>query len=279
MLVGRAEAHPPSPSVAFFYGKPVPVSELRRFDWVVVEPGNVAAQQLAALQRAGVQVFAYLSLGEAAPGSVDSRSALGRNAGWGTVIVDPSAEAWREHVLERAEALWQQGYQGLFLDTLDSYRQVLRGAEAQRVAAALGALIGAIHDRHPAVKLLFNRGFEILDDVGRLASGVAAESLLYGWDPAAKRYVEVPQADRDWLAGRLREVRDQLGVPIVVVDYLPPTQRKLAREAARRIEEMGFVPWISTPALDAVGVGSGGDLPERALLLHDGASRRDPAKD
>ena len=63
-----------SPSVAFFYGRSVPVAELGRFNWVVVEPDHLDARGLYDLQRAGVQVFAYLSLGEASPGAVNATS-------------------------------------------------------------------------------------------------------------------------------------------------------------------------------------------------------------
>jgi hypothetical protein len=279
LVAARTEARPSSPTVAFFYGKPVPVAELRHFDWVVVEPAHLDAHGLAQLQRAGVQVFAYLSLGEALPGSVDERWVLGPNAGWGTVILDPAAAGWREEVAQRAQALWQRGYRGLFLDNLDSHLRIVRGVGAQRAAtAALAGLVATLHDRHPELKLFFNRGFEILDDVGGLASGVAAESLIFGWDPAAKRYVEVPEAEREWLARRLRDVRDQLGIPVVVVDYLPPSRRGEAREAARRIEAMGFVPWISTPALDVLGVGPARAVPRRVLLLYDGAEAPSPSR-
>jgi hypothetical protein len=256
LAAGRAEARPRT-SVAFFYGKPLPVPELSRFDWVVVEPENVAAGDLEALQRAGVQVFAYLSLGETASSSADSRWVLGRNEGWDTVIMDPAAEGWRRRVLDRAHALWQRGYRGLFLDTLDSYARVRRGSDAERAARdAMAGLVKGIHDLHPDLSLFLNRGFEILDHVGALASGVAAESLFFGWDAASKRYVEVPAPDRDWLVRRLRSVAQELGVPVVVVDYLPPSRRDEARAAARRIEAMGFVPWISTPGLDVLGVGA-----------------------
>jgi hypothetical protein len=57
----------------------------------------------------------------------------------------------------------------------------------------------------------------------------------------------------------------------VVVDYLPPSRRDAARAAARRIEAMGFTPWIATPELDVLGVGSVEVFPRRMLLLYDGA--------
>src|SRR6266545_1499460 len=263
-------------SVAFFYGKPVPVGELGRFNWVVVEPDNLDARGLDELQRAGVQVFAYLSLGEAAPGAVDAAWILGRNAPWGSVIVDPRASAWHTRIVAAVDSLRARGYRGLFLDTLDSYGMVLRGEDRRAAAAAMAGLIRDIGDRHPDMKLFFNRGFELLGDVGGRASAVAAESLLFGWDAAARRYVDVPAAERAWLTDRLHEVEQRFGIPVVVIDYLPESRREDARAAARRIEAMGFVPWISTPALDTLGVGAVATTQARILFLHDGAEARSP---
>src|SRR5215468_12723380 len=119
-VLGRPAFAQTNPSVAFFYGKPVPVGQLGRFDWVVVEPDHLDARGLDELQRAGVQVFAYLSLGEAAPEAIDPGWILGRNAPWGSVIVDPRAAGWRSRILARVDALAARGFHGLFLDTLDS---------------------------------------------------------------------------------------------------------------------------------------------------------------
>lgn len=279
LLLGAQAEAGSTPSVAFFYGRPVPVERLSRFDWVVLEPENVQAHELEALRRRGVNVFGYLSLGEVAPGSADARWSLGPNSAWGSVIVDPSAEGWRQRILERAGALWERGYAGVFLDTLDSYAIVLRGDAQRTASAAMAALIRAIHQRHPGLKLFFNRGFEILEEVGALAAGVAAESLIFGWNAAEQRYFEVADPDREWLAHRLRHVEAQYGIPVVVVDYLPPARRAQALEAARRIRAMGFVPWISTPALDVLGVGAldvgavatQEARPRRVLVLYDGA--------
>jgi hypothetical protein len=272
-LAARGESR--QPSIAFFYGKRVPIADLAHFDWVVVQPENLDRDGLAALSGKGVRVFAYLSLGESPPESAAPDWTLGTNPGWGSVIVDPAATGWRDHVLRRADSLWELGYRGLFLDTLDSYLAVVHGAEAQRIArTALAGIVRAIHDRHPDLKLFFNRGFEIIDEIGPLASAVAAESLFFGWDAAAKRYVEVPERDRNWLAGQLRKVKERFGIPIAVVDYLPPSQRDEARKAARRIEEMGFTPWIATPQLDVLGVGSVEVIPTRVLMLYDGAETK-----
>lgn len=275
----HAGAGPSRVSVAFFYGKPVPVAELARFAWVVVEPDHISARELEELQRAGVQVFAYLSLGEAAPGTVDTDWAVGRNTQWASVIVDPRAAGWRARVRARVDALHARGFHGLFLDTLDSYAIVLRGEARHAAAAAMAGLIRELGDRRPDLKLFFNRGFELLDEVGERAAAIAAESLLFGWNAATRRYVDVPPAERAWLTDKLREVERRFRIPVVIVDYLPASRRDDARAAAARIQAMGFVPWIATPALDTVGVGAVHAPTARVLLLHDGIEAHSPVLD
>src|SRR5215475_374692 len=131
-VLGRPAFAQTNPSVAFFYGKPVPVGQLGRFDWVVVEPDHLDARGLDELQRAGVQVFAYLSLGEAAPEAIDPGRILGRNAPWGSVIVDPRAAGWRSRILARVDALAAHGFHGLILEISDHHRDVTTDVGACR---------------------------------------------------------------------------------------------------------------------------------------------------
>ncbi len=245
------------PTVAVFYGSPLPVSALSRFDWIVLEPGNTEPSDLEALRRAQVRVFAYLSVGEARREEpVDPEWVLGTDHGWNTFVMDPAARGWRERLLEKAAALERQGYTGLFLDTLDSYAKSLESPQARRARVmALVEFCRALRARHPRLELFFNRGFEILEEAGELAAGVAAESVFFGWDQAARRYVDVPEADRTWLVNKLQELKTRLGIPVVAIDYLPPSRSAEARAAAQRLKAMGLVPWISTPELDRISLG------------------------
>jgi uncharacterized protein (TIGR01370 family) len=279
---------PQPPTVALFYGRPLPVAALSRFDWVVLEPRNATTSDREALRKAGVRIFAYLSVGEVSAGEpVDRRWVLGRDERWTTLVMDPADRGWRELLLAHAAALERDGYNGLFLDTLDSYAKVLRSPEARRMRIeALVDLCRTLRARHPALALFFNRGFEILDQAGELASAVAAESVFFGWDQTSRNYVDVEEADRAWLVERLQALKARLGIPVVALDYLPPSRSAEARAAARRLEELGLIPWISTPELDQIGLGTSSasrrlrvDAQEHAqptavprlLLLHDAA--------
>lgn len=258
-------------SVAFWYADEPPLPELSQFEWVVVEPGHISAADLAYLKAQGRTVFAYLSVGEyhgdlPAAGLKDAASAI-RNSAWNSQVMDLDASAWRDYLLGRASALRGQGYDGVFLDTLDSFHlQPKAFQEPQRLA--LKSLLQQMHRREPELKLFFNRGFDVLRELPGVASAVAVESLYAGWDAAGGGYRQVPQRDRDWLLPHLDDARSK-GIPVVAIEYLPPEQRKESRELAARLVREGFIPYITSPALNALGMSSIEVQPRRIGLVYD----------
>ena len=269
---GRA----PSRSIAFHYGADLPVGELSMFDRVVVEPDHTDAGELAALGRHGADAYAYLSVGEVGPtraygADVDDAWVLGTNPAWDSRVMDASSPGWTDLLSRRVDALVAAGYHGLFLDTLDSHRLFADTPAARAVQEqALVAWLARTRARHPELALIANRGFELLDRAAPHLEAVAAESLYARWDNAAGEYADVPPADRAWLAGKLSEAVREHGLEAIAIDYLPPARRDEAREVARRIAADGFTPWVTTPALDALGVGAIEVMPREVLMLFDG---------
>jgi len=248
------------PSTAFFYGHPVPSELFHRYERVIIEADNLRLDELPDESRA--KIFAYVSVGEAERWragyeKLQKQWFLGVNANWNSDIADLTAPGWRHYLLDqRMAALWEQGYRGFFLDTLDSYRVALSDPSAQAAQKeALVSLIMNMHQRFPGIQLIFNRGFDLLPEVGNLATGIVAESLFYSWDPASQRYKEVSEADRNWLLERLQFAQRHFDLPVTVIDYLPPDQQVLAREIAAQIAALGFTPWIAPPSLDVIGIG------------------------
>jgi hypothetical protein len=254
-------AFPEPRNVAFFYGPAAPIEQLQPYEWVVVQAGNF--DRLAELKRQGGEAFAYVSIGEIEERhlrdpAVKPEWLIGRNDGWQSRVVDLTSRDLQRYMLEKLMApLWKSGYRAFFLDTLDSYQLAVKD-EAGRAAQvdALADLIGQMHRRFPGVKLMFNRGFEVLPKVAPLCAGVAAESLFAGWDPSKSTYRPVPEADRAWLLTKLQDIKARYQLPIVVIDYLPLERADEAREVARKIRGLGFVPWISNPAFDKMGIGA-----------------------
>ncbi len=251
----------PLPTTAFFYGAAVPMGLLSTFDRVVVEADNMGNFRPSGSN--GEKVFAYISVGEA-EGWRSSSQRLpqelfsGTNPEWSSRIADLTQPKWKNYVLEsRMAPLWEQGYRGFFLDTLDSYQRTAKNSQDQRAQrTALVDIIRAMHLRFPGVKLLLNRGFEVLPDVAALAVGLVAESLFQGWNASTHEYVAVSAADRQWLLARLNEAHERYGLPITVIDYVEPEQTTLARDTARQIADLGFSPWVATPGLDVIYTGA-----------------------
>ena len=253
----RSPRSPPLPRTAFFYGAQVPVAELSQFDRVVVEADQI--HDLLPLRAAGAEVFAYVSVGEAEGWRASARALppdlfLGSNASWHSRVADLTQPGWRRYLLEdRMAGLWAAGYRAFFLDTLDSYRLVVKDTEQERAqTTALVGLIRAMHERFPGVSLLLNRGFEVLPEVAALCVGVVAESLFHGWSAGRQVYVRVSESDRRWLLNRLNEASEHFGLPVTVIDYVSPKQPALAREAAQQIAALGFFPWVANPGLNVL---------------------------
>ncbi|EAU68081.1 putative signal peptide protein [Stigmatella aurantiaca DW4/3-1] len=275
----EVSAEPPATetqSIAFYYGDQVPVAELSHFKQVVLEPGATTPEELKAL-RANSQVYAYLSVGEvnrnnAAHAQVQPDWIISENAAWGSDVVDPRHAQVRAFLLAQAQALWARGYHGLFLDTLDSPLAVpAPPSVVQARTRALVELLREMHQRLPGVKLLLNRGFELFPEAAPFAAGVVAESLFTGWNAAANRYEPVAEKDRAWLQERLTHLHERHGLPVTVIDYLPPSEREQARTVARSILALGFTPYVTNASLDTLGVGPLEVVPRRVLALYDGA--------
>lgn len=260
LMYGCARDPSSPPSTAFFYGAPVPVVALSKFERVVVEAENL--EDLAGLRIAGAEVFAYLSVGEAEGWRASARALpkdlfMGDNAAWHSRIADLTQPGWRRYLIEQRMAmLWEIGYSSFFLDTLDSYQMVAKTpAEHLAQAKALVEIIRAMHQRFPGVKLLLNRGFDVLPQVGPLAVGLVAESLFQSWNPVSQKYDSVSEKDRGWLLARLNQARFCYSLPITVIDYVPVDKPELARETAKRITALGFASWVANPGLDMIAPG------------------------
>jgi hypothetical protein len=277
MLAGPARAAS-APSVAFFYGAAAPLDELHAFDIAIVEPDH--GYDPSAYRTAYSELYAYVSLGEQQPGrgyfhAIPESWRVGANTAWGSVLIDQSAAEWPDFVAEHIVApLWNKGYQGLFLDTLDAFR--LAGTKLDEPAqwAGMARVIRTLRQRFPGIRLITNRGFELLPEVAGELYAIAGESLFRGWNASTRRYVEVPESDRQWLMAQLQQARDKYGLLPIAIDYVDPSDRDLARETAGRIRSAGFVPWVADPALASLGVGSVEVVPRRILVVYDSREGR-----
>ncbi len=270
--VTRAE----SPCVGVYYGHDLPEEALYLYDWLIVDPDSFSMEALKErfyIKNRRARLIAYVSVGELEPQREYFKDAskewfIGENRAWGTTVVDLRKPAYRRFLLERVvKPAMEQGFDGVFLDTLDSYRLALKEDEWAEYEKAELELIQEIRRRYPSRLIVINRGFELLDSVHHIVDAILVEGLFYGIDTEKMTYREVPEEERGWLVERLEKAK-RYGLPVIVLDYIEPSRRELAREAAKRIARLGFIPYISDYELSTIGVGNCELIPRRVLLLY-----------
>jgi uncharacterized protein (TIGR01370 family) len=256
---------PPSllPSTLFYYGRDIPIKPAGQFQRVIVEPDNITQGEIALLKSRGVIVYAYLSIGEVGSyrswlNQIDKGWVLGKNEDWNSRVMDLTQVAWRQFIIDRLAAeCWARGFQGFFLDTMDSYQNFTHTANEKRAQQqGIIILVNALSEKFSGVSLLFNRGFEVVDEVAHLTDGIVAESLFSGWDAKSARYQDVSNEDYQWLLKKLTSIRDTHQLPVTVLDYLSIEEKGRAEEVAHKIRSLGFVPWVSTVELNQVWIGA-----------------------
>lgn len=265
-----------SKSTAIFYGANLPTNILSQYSRIIVESDNVKPKELLALRANKSDVFAYVSIGEINPSrkwfkKIKPAWVLGDNKIWDSKVMDLASIGWQDFLIDSIiTPLWEQGYRGLFLDTMDSFYIFAKDEKQQaKQTEALALLMKRINKRYPKMRFISNRGFEVLPSIGGQLEAVVAESLYASWDNGKKIYKETSTNDQEWLLNKLNSIKKDLSVDIIIIDYAKPENRTKAKQIAEKITNQGFIPWVSIPSLDLAGVGSIEPKIKTHLLLID----------
>ncbi len=275
LLIGIGLSSPgfSAPAVALYYGNAHALTDFRAFDIVVVDPDH--GHDPKRYSRPDSELYAYAAVAEAQAGrayfkKIPENWKIARNGDWDSVVIDQSPPGWPDFFADEVIApLWAKGYRGFFLDTLDAYR-LAKQYDEKAQQQGLIRVIETLHRRFPGIKLILNRGFEIVPSVRDKIRMVAAESLFRGWNAKTARYEAVSETDRAWLLDQLNTIHERDGLPILAIDYVPPQDRATARATAASIRKLGFIPWVTDQALNTVGIGAVEAVPRRILVLHNG---------
>lgn len=226
---------------AVYYGVDQKEAEkLVNFDLAIVQP-TLPREALKTLKEAGVKVLAYLSVGEAEPEhQVPKEWVLGKNPNWGSYFIDARQPGWQEWVMDKAREYLGMGFDGLFLDTLDTADLF------PEVGQGLVALVKRFREAFPTTILVQNRGFRLLPETVSAVDGVMYENFSSMYDFKAGRYVAVESDPSPVLPFAKR------GLVVLAMDYALPEQEDLVVRAYVRAREFGFVPYVSVIQLDRV---------------------------
>ena len=230
------------------------IAQLTAYDLVILQAAHYTPQEIGALEAAGTQALAYLSLGEAFGSEAEGAWQIldpdtGRpmvNLKWGTGLVDCRSPVWQTHVLEDlVPRLLDVGFSGLFLDTVDVQDRV---ADTR---PGVEELMRRIRAAYPEIGLLVNRGFTILETVREVADGVVFEAFTSHYD--GTRYRSWLGADLAWTTQKALELRAAFDQRVLLaLDYAAPNDHALRAKAVKRALAHGFVPFVTNQLLDTL---------------------------
>ena len=228
----------------------VDAATLQGFDMVVVDAVRsadddvgTAPAEVTTLRRRGVLVLAYLSVGTVEDwrhygAGVPGSWVLGPVEGWpGERYVDARQAGWRRLMVQEAETMAADGFDGLYLDNLDV------AEDFPRTRRGVVALVEQLRAAAPALLLVAQNGLAV--DHRLPIDGVAHEDVFARWDDGYRRSTAAETAE---VLPGLRRLRER-GLPIFTLDYAEPGSDE-AQAALRRSLAEGFHPAVSVLDLD-----------------------------
>jgi len=259
-------------TAAVFYGNKPPIASLCVYDKVIIDPSSDFNPQKYCNNIS--EAYAYVSLGEISldsPYKKDIRPEwiIGTNKAWNNNhAMDQSSKEWQNFFLDKIiEPLWKKGYRNFFLDTLDSYLLAVNDSKLQlQQIDGIVYLIKELKRRHKDAKIILNRGFNLLPQVHNDINAVLIESLFNAWHQDIRKYEETPLAERNQLFAEINKIK-AMKLPIIIVDYLPPSQKDKAKVLAEKIANEDLIPWVTDSLLQSIYLKKFDELPRKILII------------
>ena len=207
-------------------------------------------------------LLGYLSLGEAETYRSNfqaikaNKLLLATGAEWkGNPVIDVRKPEWTDYVLdELIPGILKQGFDGIMIDTVDSVVW-LENTHPQKYAGlknAMVALIKSIHTRYPKMKIMLNRGFDILPRVIHDIDMFLAESTATTLNEHSKKFYFLPDGEREAYAHKLYAAKKQSSrLKIYTIDYWDTNDVQGMKKIYAMQRRTGFIPYVSTMDLQS----------------------------
>ncbi len=260
-LLGFVRAQPPSFRWAVYYADAAAPEAFAPFDMVVFDSDR--HPDLGPLHARKALAIGYLSVGEVhrTRSYFDEVSRQGllldENPTWpGAFAVDIRDRRWHARILdELVPAILARGFDGVFLDTVDTGTDLERRDRVRFAGATLATieLVRAIKRRYPSAVVVLNRGYDILPAVENSVDMVLAESLVTAWDFQNNRARMAPAPQHQAESAMLRQAAERNPkLKLLALEYWPPEDGAALKEIYAKVRALGFAPYVATVALDRV---------------------------
>lgn len=244
-----------------YYSDQVQANEFSSFDLVVLDSDH--HPYLQGFIQKKKTILGYISLGEVEYqrsyfNEVKSEGILlQENKYWpGSYFVDVRDPRWTRRVIEDLiPDILTKRFDGIFLDTLDNPGELER-TDPEKYAGMLAAavtLVKEIRRHYPEIKIMMNRGYDLLPEVGGDIDMEMGESVFADYNFETKTYQFV---EKGLYKKQLRILKDAQGLystlKVFTLDYWNPKDSKEIKNIYKIQRENGFIPYVATVELNTI---------------------------
>lgn len=222
-------------NIALYYQSDVPVDELRAFDLVVIDPGRANPPS-----QADAPLTTWLA----------------------RLRVDTSAIS-PDYIQRVVSPLWKQGYRGFLVDDGEPLGAANEDADPQ-----LRNLIAAIKQAYPEASVILRNHLALAGAIAGELNAVVVDSIYTSASAYGAARTPADLSSKEAARESLKVLQDRHpALQIVALDYCFQGDRACRRERAKQIEADGWTPYVTSAAIDTIGVGHIEVMPRKILMV------------
>lgn len=246
----------------------------------VIDPhdSKLTMMDIGYLRKGGMTLIAYLSAGEADPARKDKDDGyayqpewdnapwiknvpkeVSENKMWESRRVEYWNEEWQQILLTRLRHAINQGYDGIMLDTVDSFYMMKPHYKDRDVRQDMADMIGRLRDEaktiNPNFKILINSGMELYDTT-YTKTGEPFLSVIDGQLKEDTWYNEKGPITAEWTESDLAYLKRAVdaGKPVYSIDYFTNDEVKEPnmdnmRDYFAKARAFGVIPYAADRSL------------------------------
>jgi len=244
-----------------YYSNKEARNQLKNYDVIVLDSKNHPPfEKLVGNKKT---ILAYLSLGEVEEYRSyflevkNQNILLFENKHWpGSYYIDVRDSRWAKRIIEDVIVdIFKEPFDGLFLDTLDNVAHLER-INPKKYAGMTKAganLVKAIRLHYPDIKIMMNRGYELLPYLSGVIDMELAESFYSDYNFDKKTYQLVEKELYESQLKILNEAKkNDPNLEIYTLDYWYPEDKKMLKNIYQKQRQSGFIPYVSTIDLQKI---------------------------
>lgn len=237
-------------TVLICYGKINP-DQIQGYKYVILESEHYTAFDIKLIKENNENVIGYISLGEVSESrfyyDAIKENTLGKNEVWGSYYLNVGEETTQNVLISFVDKIVKKGFDGLFLDTVDTFA---KWGPYPDKGDDLVNLLRLIKEKYPNINLMQNAGLSLIPKSAKYISSVAIESVatnysfdkseyrMHGWHEFYKRIEE------------LQAIRRQYQLPVILIEYAD--SKRLYQKVRQQITPLKWDYFIGNIGLQAI---------------------------